>query len=928
MKTLGALTLLALIPVAALRAADQPPIKPNILHIHADDHRPDGLHALGNPLLQTPNLDSLVGRGMTFTHCYTMGSMTGAVCTPSRTMMLTGRSWLRIPKAPAAAPNAGDPATFLPRVIAAAGYQTWHMGKSGNGFPAGLKEFETSVIDDARGDTPGSDRAHCSQRLADRTIGFLKSRATSHEARPFYIYIAPSVPHDPRSAEPRFHKLYDPARIPLSPAFMPQHPFDNGEMSVRDEKLAPWPRTPEDTKQQNADYYSCITGLDHHIGRIFAELKASGQLDNTIIIFSGDNGLSMGDHGLFGKQNLYEFGGMHVPLVIAGPGIPRSKSDALVYLMDLFPTFAEFTGAEIPAGVEGKSLVPLLSGKQTKVRDLLYTAYRDCQRSIRDDRWKLIRYPLVDRTQLFDLNTDPHESHNLADQPAQAPKVAELTALLKQEMNIFGDTAPLKVANPKPAGWTPPDGKHAAAKKTRKAQAKPNIVVLLVDDMGYGDPGCYNPQSKISTPNIDRLAREGMRFTDAHAPGPLCHPSRYGLMTGRYPFRTDITRWPKEPLIDEDQTTLASILRDQGYRTAMVGKWHLGFRENGYDQPLTGGPVDRGFNSFFGMRASTDIPPYFYIRENRAVTPPTAHIDANHSEGWTPTQGAFWREGGIAPDLELKGVLPKLTDEACAIIGAHGAKRPARRQPLMLYLAYTAPHTPWLPAPEYVGKSGAGMYGDFTMMVDAQIGRVLAALEKAGMMNDTLLVFTSDNGPVWNPADKERFGHDSAGGLRGMKADTWEAGHRMPFIVRWPGRAEAGSVSDQTICFTDLLATFADVCGAKLPAGAGPDSFSFLPVLEGGHPAGRPIRGPIVMQAGSSTAMMIRSGDWKLINQPGSGGFSHPKTIKPGPGEPAGQLYNLRDDLAETNNLYLEHPGIVARLESEMRSIVESGRSR
>ena len=439
--------------------------KPNILHIHADDHRADGLRALGNPLLQTPNLDSLVDRGMTFTHCYTMGSMIGAVCTPSRAMMLTGRSWQRIPGAPGAAPNAANPSTFLPRVMAAAGYQTWHMGKTGNGFVAGLKEFETSIVDDAGGNTPANDRAHCSQRLADRTIEFLKSRAASNETKPFYIYLAPPVPHDPRSAEPQFHQLYDPAKIPLSPAFLPQHPFDNGEMIVRDEKLAPWPRTPEDTKQQTADYYACITGLDHHIGRIFAELKASGQWDNTIIIFTGDNGLSLGEHGLFGKQNLYEFGGMHVPCVIAGPDIAKGKSEALVYLMDLFPTFAEFAGAKLPDGVEGKSIVPILTGKEPKVRDVLYTAYRNCERAIRDDRWKLIRYPLVGRTQLFDLNADPRELNNLADLPEHKTKVAEMTELLQKEMTSHADTFPLTVANPKSAEWSPPARGRGPAKQ-------------------------------------------------------------------------------------------------------------------------------------------------------------------------------------------------------------------------------------------------------------------------------------------------------------------------------------------------------------------------------------------------------------------------------------------------------------------------------
>jgi arylsulfatase A-like enzyme len=468
MRTFALIILLALIPPALILAANQAPMKLNILHIHADDHRPDGLHALGTPLLQTPNLDSLVERGMTFTHCYTMGSMTGAVCTPSRTMMLTGRSWQRIPGAPGAASNAADPSTYLPRVMASAGYQTWHMGKAGNGFSAGLKAFETSIIDDAHGSTREKDRAHCSQRLADRTIEFLKSRAASHEARPFYIYLAPPVPHDPRSSESQFHQLYDPSKITLSPAFLPQHPFDNGEMSVRDEKLAPWPRTVADTKQQTADYYACVTGLDHHVGRILSELKASDQLDKTIIIFSGDNGLSLGDHGLFGKQNLYEFGGMHVPLVVAGPGIQKGKSEAFVYLMDLFPTLAEFASAKLPSGVEGQSIVPILTGKQTKVRDVLYTAYRACQRSIRDDRWKLIRYPLVDRTQLFDLSSDPHELTNLAEKTEHKAKVSELTAALQKEMTRNADTVPLAVTDPKPAEWSPSTANSEAGKKARK----------------------------------------------------------------------------------------------------------------------------------------------------------------------------------------------------------------------------------------------------------------------------------------------------------------------------------------------------------------------------------------------------------------------------------------------------------------------------
>jgi arylsulfatase A-like enzyme len=448
---------------------------------------------------------------------------------------------------------------------------------------------------------------------------------------------------------------------------------------------------------------------------------------------------------------------------------------------------------------------------------------------------------------------------------------------------------------------------------------KPNIVLILVDDMGYGDPGCYNPTSKIPTPNIDSLAAAGMRFTDAHSAGALCHPSRYGLLTGQHPFRTDVSAWRKRPLIGEDQTTIASLLKSQGYRTAMVGKWHLGFQENGYDNPLPGGPVDRGFHSFFGIRASTDIPPYFYIRGNRAVSPPSERIAANRSDDWSPIQGAFWREGGIAPDLKLPDVLPRFTNEAVRIIEAHS--KADTDQPLMLYLAYPAPHTPWLPSPRFNGRSKAGMYGDFLVMVDAMIGRVLRALESAKMSDNTLLIFSSDNGPVWYDADVKRFGHDSVGGLRGMKADAWEGGHRVPFIARWPSEVRAGSVSHQTICFTDMLATLAAVVDVDLPEGGGPDSFSFLPVLRGTHADDKPIRGPLVIPA-SGGVMSIRSGPWKLITGLGSGGFSQPRRVKPEPGGPSGQLYHLADDLAETNNLYQDRPDVVKRLQAELSRIL------
>ena len=440
----------------------------------------------------------------------------------------------------------------------------------------------------------------------------------------------------------------------------------------------------------------------------------------------------------------------------------------------------------------------------------------------------------------------------------------------------------------------------------------PHVVVILVDDMGYGDAVCYNPESQIKTPNINELAAAGMRFTDAHAPGPLCHLSRYGLMTGTYPFRTDISVWPTKPVIQEKEDTIAKLLSRQGYQTAMVGKWHLGFRETGYDNPLPGGPVDQGFQSYFGIRASTDIPPYFYIRGDKAVMPPTDEIGDNATDGWSPIQGEFWRAGGISPDLKLDRVLPRFTAEAIEVIINRDEEKP-----LMLYLAYPAPHTPWLPSEEFEETSKAGMYGDFMTMVDDEIGKVLSALEEAGMTEETLVLFTSDNGPVWYEEDAERLGHDSSGGFRGMKADAWEAGHRMPFIIRWPEAVEAGSVADKTISFTDLLATLAELTGGELAANGGPDSHSFLSTLRGKSSRERP---PVVMQSGRKL-MTIRSGDWKLIEGKGSGGFTK-VSAEALTEEPEGQLYNLAKDPGEENNLFEEMGEVVDRLRFEMAEVI------
>ncbi|HKJ68544.1 MAG TPA: arylsulfatase [bacterium] len=456
--------------------------------------------------------------------------------------------------------------------------------------------------------------------------------------------------------------------------------------------------------------------------------------------------------------------------------------------------------------------------------------------------------------------------------------------------------------------------------------APPNILFIMADDMGYGDPGCYNPESKAPTPTIDRLAREGMRFTDAHAPGAVCVPSRYGLLTGRYPFR--MTREPGTSLIAPDRMTIGTLMQEHGYHTGCVGKWHLGFDggtklDRDFSTPMRGGPVDRGFDYYFGIPASLDIPPYYYIENDQVVEPPTDHIAASSSEGWSPIQGAFWREGGIAPGFTHREVLPEFAEKAVSFLDQHSQNH--RDQPFFLYLALAAPHTPWLPGEDYEGDSGAGMYGDFAVHVDAAIGRVLSTLVELGLQQNTLVVFTSDNGPVWYDDDVEEFRHDSAGMLRGMKGDIWEAGHRMPFIARWPGHIRPGSESGETICFTDMLATFAGILEVDLPPEAGADSYNILPILLE-EEYEQPLREATIHYS-TARFFAIRQGRWKLVPHRGSGGFSEPRRITPGPGEPEGQLYDMEVDPRETTNLYQDRPEVVKRLSALLDSYRQQDRT-
>jgi arylsulfatase A-like enzyme len=432
--------------------------RPNVIFLFADDQRADTIGALGNPHIKTPHLDELVRGGFVFRNAYCLGANLGAVCTPSRNMLLSGRAYFRW-QGPQAQPEMAN----FPTAMKAAGYETYHHGKRGNTSPAIQALFDhNKYVVDLEDRTNGEP----AKQIVDEAIDFLKGR---NREQPAFLYLAFSNPHDPRVAAKNYMDLYERDKIPLPADYLPLHPFNNGEQFVRDELLAPFPRTPDEVRKHLHDYYAVISAMDRHIGRLLAAVKELGMYENTIFIYSADHGLAVGSHGLFGKQNLYE-AGMKAPLIFAGPGIPKGETQALVYLLDIFPTVCDLVGTSAGAGLDGKSLKPVIEGKVSGVRDTLFLSYRDVQRAVRDSRYKLIRYPQVNVTQLFDLVEDPHEMNNLADRPQQAERIKALTAELQRWQKELGDAAPLVVENPQDPAWDPANRPPMPAKgKKRKS---------------------------------------------------------------------------------------------------------------------------------------------------------------------------------------------------------------------------------------------------------------------------------------------------------------------------------------------------------------------------------------------------------------------------------------------------------------------------
>ncbi len=465
----------------------------------------------------------------------------------------------------------------------------------------------------------------------------------------------------------------------------------------------------------------------------------------------------------------------------------------------------------------------------------------------------------------------------------------------------------------------------------------PNVVLILADDLGFGDVAVLNPESRIPTPNLDALAGQGMAFIDAHTPSGVCTPTRYGLVTGRYAWRTRLKRGVLngygEPLLAADRATIGTFLRSQGYRTAVVGKWHLGLGfaktpagEFDFDKPIDDGPHTHGFDESFIIPASLDFPPYVYIRNGKITGLPL---------GTQPglTFPRFMRAGELATDLDPVEVLDELVRQSADFI----RQQAERDQKFLLYVPLTAPHKPVWPGERFAGKTDLGPYGDFIVHVDAAAGGILKAIDDAGIRDDTLVIFTSDNGSYMYRldalSDKDHtddptiqafrsLNHTSNYVYRGTKADIWEAGHRVPFFARWPGEVAAGSVQREAVCLTDVFATLADIVGADLPEQGAEDSFSLLPLLRG-KSWGRP-RAPVIHHS-SGGMFAIRDGRWKLVAGNGSGGREKPSGK---PFERPYQLFDLEADPSEKRNLYDQKPVVARRLEQALDASRSSGRTR
>lgn len=864
--------------LGASSIAVEPTRRPNILFFFSDDQRADTIAALGNPHIQTPNLDRLVADGTSFTRAYCMGAMQGAVCVPSRAMLMTGRTLFRVKEQ-------FKEQTTWPEKFSQAGYATFISGKWHNGgesvtrvfaegkavFLGGMTEPYTAPVQDIADDKLTAKRPsgkHSVELFADSAIEFLGRQKAD---RPFLCYVAFNAPHDPRTAPKEYHDRYNTAKPPLPLNFLPLHPFNNGNMTGRDEELAPWPRTEPVVRQHLADYYASISFMDSQIGRILTALRETGQVENTIIVFASDSGLAIGSHGLFGKQDLYE-DSMRTPLIFAGPKIPKNtRRDSFAYLLDVFPTLGDLAGVSAPDGSEGISLAPVLARKKKVIRDSVFTAYKDVQRAIRDDRWKLIVYPQINKTQLFDLQRDPHETKDIAvDEPRQ---VKRLTARLQQSQREAGDHQPLTVERPRPQEFDFTNLKQTSSTRNPSPTRRPNIILVMTDDQGYGELSCHgNPILK--TPNLDRLWSESVRFTDFHV-SPTCAPTRAALLTGRHEFRSGVTHtiFERERL-SLKATTLAQTLKNANYATGIFGKWHLG-DEAAYQ------PDRRGFDEVF-IHGAGGI----------GQTYPGSCGDAPGNTYFDPAilhNGKFEKTRGFCTDVFFEQATQWIE------------KRRTQPQPFFAYITPNAPHAPYVCPDAYLkpyeglglNKDAMAYYGMISN-IDDNIGRLLSKLKEWEIERETLVIFMTDNG--------HSIANLYNAGMRSAKGTPYQGGTRVPLFVRWTGTLPAGVDVNALAAHVDIVPTLTELAGAKNPEGMKLDGRSLAPLLKNaGAPwpdralithVGRWEKGKASDSKYSKCA--VRNSRFRLINNT--------------------ELYDIQADPAEKRNVIADHPDVVAAM--------------
>ena len=888
------LSLSGLSSQAANRFAAAGQERPNFLFLFSDDQTFRALGALGELEVKTPNLDRLAKRGMIFSHCFNQGGWSGAVCIPSRMMLNTGRTvWQsRAPNGQGIAPTAA----LWGETLGQAGYDTfiagkWHLpepalrrsfkklGPLTGGFLPSTTNGGEAYHRPAPGNswtpddpkwagqwiTTNGQTIHSSTLVADAAIDYLKSGDT-RGTPPFFMYVSFTAPHDPRQAPRKFLDLYPARKLKVPPNFLPQHPFaiESG-LGGRDEILAPFPRTPEVIRVHLQEYYAIITHMDAEIGRVLDALDASGQAANTVVIFTSDQGLAVGQHGLMGKQSLYDHS-LRIPFVLAGPGVPKGKrNDALLNMQSLFATTCEMAGVPVPASVEFPSLVPLITGATKQLHDALYGAFLDRQRAVRTADWKLIRTPKAGEVQLFDVKRDPWETRNLAADPKHAATLAMLDGKLRVLMSEMNDPLPAEqvfAAMPK-------------AVTAKPAPPRPNIVLVMPDDQGYGDLS-FTGNPVLKTPHIDAFAKQSVRFTDFHV-SPTCAPTRSALLTGRHEFKNGVTHTINErERMTLKATTIAEVLKKAGYATGIFGKWHLGDeaeyqpRRRGFDEVFIHGAGGIG-QTYAG--SCGDAP------DNSYFNPAILH------------NGRFEKTKGYCTDVFFNEAVKWMDD-----------KRKARA-PFFTLITPNAPHGP-LDVPDeyfnrYKGKVPDNVAKFFGMIqnIDDNFGALMKKLDEWGIAENTLVVFMSDNGGTAGV----RFFN---AGMRGSKNTPYQGGTRSPAFWRWPGGFQGDADCAALTTHYDIFPTFAGIAGVNLNAilTKQVEGRSLMPLLRNPQAdwadrffvthIGRWEHGRATEAKHSHSS--IRDSRFTLVNNK--------------------ELYDLKNDYGETTNVFAQHPDAVARL--------------